>query len=157
MTLNDLTVNFSHLERSALLSDWRWLIGERKLPVLLTASGDAFVQDADDGSVNILDVGEGSLRHVAGSWDEFRALLGSKEFVVDHFAVQMVGDLRASGCLLTQGQIYSLKQPLVLGGEYTLSNIEPTDIEVHFSIAGQLHRQVAELPPGTPVKGTTVG
>jgi hypothetical protein len=49
ITLNDLTVNFRHLDPMALLDDWRWLIGERKRAVLITALGDAFVQDPDDG------------------------------------------------------------------------------------------------------------
>ena len=52
MTLNDLTVDFSHVEREKLLSSWIWLIGERKLPILISSSGDAFVQDIDDGSIS---------------------------------------------------------------------------------------------------------
>ncbi len=62
--MNDLTVNFSHLDRNTLLEDWQWLIGPSKLPILLTA-GDAFVQDADDGTVHFLDVGVGQMHPVA--------------------------------------------------------------------------------------------
>lgn len=156
MTLSDLTVNFSHLERGDLLSDWQWLLGATKLPVLLTASGDAFIQDTGNGSVHLLDVGAGTLYQVAASFEQFKSLLSTKEFVVNHFAVQMVGDIRASGCLLSSGQIYSFKVPPILGGEYVLSNIEPTDIEVHFSIAGQVHEQVAALPAGTPISGASI-
>lgn len=156
MTLNDLTVKFNHLEQASILSDWEWLIGPDKLPILLTASGDAFVQDTRDGSIHVLDVGTASLMEIADSFEQFQSLLKEKEFVVNYFAVQMTGDLLASGSVLGTGQIYSLKLPLILGGEYDLSNIEATDIEVHFSISGQIHRQVSELPEGTRITGVSI-
>lgn len=151
MTLNDLTVNFGHLERETLLMDWHWLIGADKLPILLAASGDAFVQDINEGSVHILDTVEGKLHKVADSAGEFRSLLSDRQFVSEYFAVQMVGDLRSSGCVLERGQIYSFKHPPALGGNFDVSNIEVTDIEVHFSLSGQTHRQISELPPGTHI------
>ena len=156
MTLNDLTVNFSHLERRSLLSDWGWLLGPDKLPVLLAASGDAFVQDVSDGSVHILDICAGKLNRGAESFERFQSLLKEKNFVVNYFAVKMVSELRASGCTLEAGQIYSFKRPPVLGGDYVLANIEPTDIEVHFSMAGQIHRQIAARPPGTSITGLSI-
>jgi len=67
MTLDDLTVNFSHLDYQALLADWIWLVGESKLPILLTASGNAFVQDVENGSVHVLDVAAGSLSEIVSS------------------------------------------------------------------------------------------
>jgi hypothetical protein len=156
MDLNDLTVNFAHLDRQAVLGDWSWLIGNSKLPILLLASGDAFVQDTDTGAVHFLDVGAGALSEVAVSFDEFKSLLSDKEFVLNYFAVEMLADIRHSGCLLNPGQIYSFKIPPVLGGEYVLSNVEPSDIAVHYSIAGQIHEQVRNLPEGTPITGVTL-
>lgn len=151
MTLNELTVNFAHIKREELLSDWQWLIGSDKLPVLVTASGDAFVQDATDGGMYVLDVPAGVISKVAENSDAFRELLSQVAFVRDYFAVEMVGDLRSQGVLLGHGQIYSFKKPPVLGGEYVLENIEVTDLSVHFSLAGQIHEKVRNLPPGTPV------
>ena len=156
MTLDDLTVNFDHLEGRSLLEDWEWLVGSNKQPILLAAIGDAFVQDATSGFVYVLDVAAGALSLVAESFEEFQSLLKDKIFVVDYFAVQMVGDLSLSGCVLEAGQIYSFKQPPILGGAYSLSNVEPTDIEVHFSISGQVHKQIAALPPGTDISGVSV-
>jgi hypothetical protein len=151
LTLDDLTVNFSHLKRESLLKDWHWLIGTSRLPILLAASGDAFVQDLSDGSIHVLDTIEGKLQEVAGSVEEFRSLLSDKEFVNNYFAVQMVGDLRASGLVLSQGQVYSFKHPPALGGDFSLGNIELSDTEVHFSLSGQIHRQLSALPPGTSI------
>jgi hypothetical protein len=156
MTLNDLTVNFSHLDCQALLSDWSWLIGNSKVPILLAASGDAFVQDTETEAVYFLDFGAGALSQVASSVGKFQSLLSDKNFVLKYFAVEMISDLKKSGCLLKPGQIYSFKKAPVLGGEYILSNIEPTDIEVHCSLAGQIHNQVSNLPDGTKITSVSI-
>ena len=121
------------------------------MPVLLAAIGDAFLQDAEDGGIDFLDTAAGELERVAADPESFRALLGDQEFVTSHFAVDAVADLRANGLVLGPGQIYSFKQPPVLGGAFETANVEATDIEVHFSITGQIHEQVRDLPPGTPV------
>ena len=65
MTLNDLTVNFSHLERDSLLSEWEWLLDGEYLPILLSASADAFVQNINNGQVWWLDLGGGEFSQVA--------------------------------------------------------------------------------------------
>ncbi len=153
MTMNDLTVNFSHLDRDTLFEAWQWLIGPSKLPILLTAAGDAFVQDAEDATVHFLDVGAGQLHPIAGSAEELSSLLANKDFVVNHLAVQMVGAIMQAGRRLEPGQIYSFKVLPVLGGQYDLNNVEAMDIAVHFSLAGQIHEKVRNLPPGTPIDG----
>lgn len=156
ITLDDLTVNFAHLDREALLSEWRWLIGPCKQPILLAAIGDAYVQDPDDGSVHLLDVGGGALEQIAGSVDEFRALLADREFVTDSFVPSTIVALRNGGKTLAPGQIYSYIHPPVLGGKYSTDNMEPTDVSVHFSILGQIHRQVKDLPEGTPISSIRI-
>jgi hypothetical protein len=156
MTLDDLTVNFSHLDRKAILADWKWLIGKAKLPILLTAGGDAFLQHVNDGSVHLLDVAAGTVSQIASSVAEFQSLLSDREFVYNHLSVAMVADLLQSGRKLSHGQIFSFKIPPVLGGEYVLSNVEVSDIEVHFSLAGQVHEKVSKLAPGTQIKGVSI-
>ena len=141
MTLNDLTVNFNHLDRNLLLEDWEWLLKGHYSPILVSASGDAFVQHIENGQIWWLDTGGAEFTMVAGSYDEFNQLLSNKEFVVECFAVQMVGDLIQAGKVLEKRQIYSLTVPWFLGGKYELDNIEATDIEVHFSVSGQVARQ----------------
>ena len=156
ITLNDLTVNFQHLDRDSLLEDWRWLIGPNKSPVLLAAIGDAFVQDAEDNSIHLLSVATGKLQQVAADPEEFRSLLGQKEFVVNHLAVQAIGEMIRTGVTLGPGQIYSFKQPPALGGAYALENLEPTDIEVHFSLSGQIFEQISKLPPEAQITSVTI-
>jgi len=151
ITIDDLTVNFKHLNASTLLADWEWLIGTKKLPILLSSIGNAFVQDVEDGSIHVLDVGSGELRFIAEDSNAFRDLLTDREFVADEFVVQIIGDFLTDGPKLLPGQIYSFKHPPVLGGDYDSENLEPIDIQVHFSVLGQIHHQVHDLPPGTPI------
>ncbi|NJD08592.1 MAG: DUF1851 domain-containing protein [Methylococcaceae bacterium] len=151
MTLDDFTVNFEHLNPATLLEDWEWLIGKAKRPILLTAFGDAFLQDAGNGSVHMLHVDSHQISYIAESVDEFESFLSDRNFVGEYFNVQIVGDLKLNGLLLKPGQIYSFKIPPVLGGQYALENVEVTSIAVHFSIAGQIGRQIKDIPPGTPI------
>jgi len=151
ITLNDLTVNFAGIDGAELVQDWQWLVGERRLPVLLTALGDAFLQDVSDGSVHLLATGAGTTEQVAATSKEFAALLNDKEFVVENFAPEIVVELRALGLTLAPGQLYGYKIPPVLGGEYSTSNLEPTDIRIHFSLLGQTHRQLQGVPEGTAI------
>ena len=153
LTFNDLTVGFSHLPRETLLEDWVWLIGTRRFPILITALGDAFVQDADDGSVHLLSAGAGTCSRVADDVATFRERLLDRAFVLDNFVPSIVADLRNSGRPLAQGQLYSYRVPPALGGEYSADNLEPTDISVHFSLLGQINQRAHELPEGTVISG----
>ncbi len=151
MTINDLTVNFGHLDRNALLSDWAWLIGKEKLPVLITKAGDAFVQDSNTGAVCFLDTVQGQCNEVAPSGAEFQALLSDKDFVAEHFGFYLIAPMLKAGQDVPPGKLWGWIKPPVLGGECDASNLEPTDIAVHFSILGQIWNQVKDLPPGTPI------
>ncbi len=156
ITVQDLTVNFEHVDRAALLADWEWMIGRSRRPILVSAIGDAFVQDTRDGTVHQLDTAFAELEQVAASEDELRALLDDREFVIERLAAQLFGDLRGAGLELGPGQVYSWKTPPALGGKVALDNAEVADLEVHFSVTGQLHRQIAELPEGTPIESIRI-
>ena len=153
LTLNDLTVSFTHLPREALLQDWAWLIGTRRFPILVTALGDAFVEDADDGSVHLLSAGAGTISKVSDDVSSFRRLLTDRAFVQDNFVPGVVAKLRDSGRSLGRGQLYSYRVPPVLGGQYSADNLEPTDIGVHFSLLGQINQRTHDVPEGTVVSG----
>ena len=56
----------------------------------------------------------------------------------------------------TYGEV-EREKPMVLGGECELENIEKTNAEVHFSITGQVHLKVKDLPSGTIVDKVIIG
>lgn len=150
LTLKDLTVNFEGVDSTRLLEDWKWLLPTGARPVLVTAMGDVFVQ-AESGSVHFLDTYAGSVAKVSDDGDEFRALLRDVDFVTDHMYPDRFAELVDAGMVLQPGQCYDFKFPGVLGGEDAVENMEMTDLVVHFSIMGQIHEQVKDLPEGTPI------
>lgn len=129
LTLNDLTVGFTHLPRDTLLKEWCWLIGTRKLPIPITLLGYVFVEDADDGSVRLLSVGPGTVSKVADDVTGFRQRLTQEDFVADNFVPTIVTELRGRDTPLQPGQLYSYRVPPVLGGKYVAENLEPTDTQ----------------------------
>lgn len=157
MTLNDLTVDISHLDKRVLVEDWEWLVGQAKLPILVCAIGDAFLQDTDSGEIYFLNTAFAESQPVAEGIDELKRMLADSAFVMDHFEPEMVQDLRENGVVLKPGEVYSFKKPLVLGGEPILANVEPMDIEVHFSLSGQIHEQVKDLPDGATLGSFKIG
>lgn len=157
MTLDDLTVSFRHLQRETVLSDWTWLLGASAVPLLITAVGNAFVQDPSSREIKLLDVGSADLVPVAASLAEFEGLLTQREFVAKFFDVQLVGELLKSGQSLAAGELFGFKRLPTMGGDYVVDNFEPTDIEVHFGVSGQLQAQLSRLEPGAVVRSVTIG
>lgn len=54
----------------------------------------------------------------------------------------------------TYTECVGYRKPLFLGGADNRSNLQISDIDVYWSLMGQLIRKVKHLPPGTPVKIT---
>ncbi|MEO7717181.1 MAG: T6SS immunity protein Tdi1 domain-containing protein [Capsulimonas sp.] len=156
ITMNDLTVNFTHLDRVALMESWRWLIGETKQPILLTALGNAFVQDLVDGAICMVDTSTGDLLAAADSMEHLTELMEDKDFVTRAFDVEAFAALQKAGMTLQPGQIFSFKVPMALGGQYVLDNIEAMDITVHFGVTGQIFEQVSKMPEGAMVSDVSL-
>ena len=150
ITFNDLTISPDGVDMDTLLDDWSWAMPEPLRPVLLTAMGDAFAQ-GESGAVYFIDVVEGTITPVAEDGATFEALLRETEFVTNHLFPSRVVMMRTAGLALGPKQVYSHIQPLVLGGEDDAENVEAADVQVHISIHGQIHRQVKDLPEGTPI------
>lgn len=150
LTWNDLVVSPNGVNFDALLTDWRWLVDAALAPVAITAMGDVFFR-AGDGSIHWLDTVAGRLTRVASDADEFKSLIAQPEYLDEWFLPQLVGDLKTGGMSLGEGQCYSYKIPPVLSGPVEPSNVEPTDLLIHFSLTGQIHRQLKGLPEGTSI------
>lgn len=150
ITQNDLILNFSHLTSEKVLEDWCWLVGADKTIVLVSSIGDLFLSDKYNHYF-WLNVGEGILEKVADSKAEFNQLLQDKSTITNWFMIDLIADLKQKERHLQEKQVYSyIKHPL-LGGKYQPSNFELTDMEVHFSIYGQLLQKIKNLPNGTSI------
>jgi hypothetical protein len=143
VTLDDLILSVEGIDVGALLTEWRWLVGERYKPVLLTVLGDLFLE-APDGSIHWLQTGSGELDRVASNLDEFEQLMKKPEKVEEWFSPKLVGTLKAQGMELGPGQCYGYMNPPCLGGRNEPLNLTPGDLYVHFSILGQIAHQISE-------------
>ncbi|MEM7166917.1 MAG: T6SS immunity protein Tdi1 domain-containing protein [Planctomycetota bacterium] len=144
-----LVVQVDAQKLQGVASAWRWLL-PTDTPILATKCGDLFLQ-RDNGWIMFLNVGLGESEIVANSHKSFVAKLNDQDFVGFRFLPLLVEDLEASGLKAGPGQCYSFKRPPILGGVYEISNFEVTDIDVHFSLLGQIHEQVKDLPDGASV------
>lgn len=150
ITWNELTVSMDGVDLDGLLSEWRWLVDESYQPVLISSLGDLFLRH-DDGRVFWLDAGGGSLSEVAASTEEFKSLMVQPQNANEWFVPQLVGDILTQGKSIQPGECFGYSVPPVLGGSMDADNFEPTDLQVHFGILGQIHRQAKDLPPGTAI------
>lgn len=140
-----------------LLEDWRWLLPDEVELVVISKFGDAFVRRAKDGAILWLNVAEGVVEQVAPTLEEFQSALTQPEQVNDWFMSEIVEGQAALGMEPGTDECLSYKHPPVLGGCIEPENFEVCDIAVHFSIAGQVHRQVKDLPPGTKIGRVHLG
>ena len=145
-----LTINTKGLQFDSLLSDWRWLVSPDFTPVLMTAFGDSFFR-GKSGGVHFLDLMCGEFKQVAGSQEEFDRLCEDRERRRSWFIGFLLMEVRKLRGELAAGECYSCEIPLSLGGQLDAENFERTDLEVHYSILGQLHRQTKHLPAGTKI------
>ena len=150
ITRDDLFVQTSP-DRPDLLDNWRWLVGPEAKLFLVSSLGDAFLMDSN--GVNWLNVGDGSYTKVAESVADFQSMLSSPDKVNEWFFPQLVGDILTAGLTRAPNECFGFKLAPVLGGEYEPQNFEPTDLLSHFSMLGQIHEQVRDLPEGTPILG----
>jgi len=145
-----LTIKTDGLPFDEMLSDWRWLVSPDFTPVLMTAFGDLFLRDKA-GRVHFLDLMAGEFKPVAESQEEFDRLCDDRERRRSWFVGFLFTEVRKLRGELVTGKCYSCKIPLSLGGQLEPDNFEQTDLQVHYSIFGQLHQQTRHLPAGTKI------
>jgi hypothetical protein len=134
-----------------VLADWRWLTGPAPQLWLVTKAGDALLRDPSDGSVHFLDTVAGKAERIARDEAEFLALVTSGANADRWLMPAIVDGQAALGMRPAPGECLSFKHPPALGGQLDPDNFETCSILVHFSITGQIHRQIRDLPPGTPI------
>jgi len=150
MNIDDYLINQEGLDWPSLLEDWKWLLPESYTIWLVNRLGDIVVVN-EDGSVNFMEIADGSFEKIAESRDDFIKQVDRTEYANGCFAIPLVDQLVESGLRLSEKTVYSFKVPPALGGRRLPENFQVTDISVHYSVFGQLLRQVKNLPPGTKV------
>jgi hypothetical protein len=134
-----------------LLEDWRWLVGAELQLWGVTKLGDAFLRDSADGSIHFLDVIAGKVEQIAEDQSAFETAVARNENADRWLMPEIVDGQAILGMTPGPNECLSFKHPPVLGGQLDPDNFEPCHVVVHFSIAGQIHQQVKNLPPGTKI------
>ncbi|RWA68414.1 T6SS immunity protein Tdi1 domain-containing protein [Mesorhizobium sp.] len=153
--LQFLFIEPSDKDIAQALDGWKWIGLDGLEPAAASAFGDIFFRAAD-GSVKFLDMIEGRLTQVSSTWAEFTAQLNDAERQDNLLLAGLVIAARKKGLVLGGGECYDFKQPSVLGGEMNVEQIEKTFFVVKVNIAGQIHRQVKDLPHGTKINKVTI-
>jgi hypothetical protein len=150
ITLDDLIINISHVDLSDIVSCWNWLLTDIDKVILVSKIGDLFLQDKN-ACVYWLATDSGEFTQIAKDVNEFQQLLNDESLVDNWFLPGLVEELQNAGIFLGEDQVYSYKMLPAIGGIYSIENIEPTNISVHFAFTGQIHEQIKDLPEGTHI------
>jgi len=151
LTLKDLTKDIRKIDTDDVLSCWRWLLPDTKKIVTISCLGDLFVARKDN-SIYWLQADCGDLTKVADNLEEYQKLLTDEDKLDNWFLPLLIEKLLDAGKILKENEVYSYLKIPVLGGEYSVDNIVPTDISVHFAFFGQVCEQIKDLPDGTEIK-----
>lgn len=142
--------------QSDVLDEWTWLVGKGMRPIVVTACGDVFIEHSIDATIYFLDTSRAEVSEVCRSMDILEAMLTDLIFIARYLHPERIDMLRRAGLKLSEHQVYSFRKPLSLGGEIILENIDITDINVHFSVAGQVERQLVVVSDGVRVDSVNV-
>ena len=138
------------------LDGWRWLDGlTGLLPWFSSPFGDLFLLD-DQGAVWYLDLIEGSLTRSWDDRDACVAALGSTDGLDTYLLAGLAEAAVGAGIVAGPDEVLAFTLPPVVGGEMKVDNVTTVPFVVGVDIAGQIHQQVRDLPPGTPISGFTI-
>ena len=151
--IDDYLLPTEALDPPALLSEWRWRIGDHSYSVRAVAAvGNLFLEDRS-GAIFLLEIEDGSFARVARNAEEFEELLADRHNRKAWLQTFLVRALRNEGMMLGPGQCYGRERSRSSSSRGSddaplAEKFEPTDLAVHLSILGQIHRQVRDRAAG---------
>jgi hypothetical protein len=154
VTFQQLTRDTNKVDLVDICSSWQWRLTDQKSIALISSIGDMFLIGNDD-TINWLDTSTGELKKIANGIQQFEQLLTDEANIDNWFLVTLVEQLIANGKTLKDNEVYSFKILPALGGDYSVDNLEPTEISVHFAMTGQIHEQIKDLPDSTKINKVT--
>lgn len=137
------------------LEGWHWIGLSGLTAIAVSAFGEVFFR-AENGAILHLDAIEGRMNVVAESLSAFTADLGEAERRDDLLLAGLVVGARNRGISLATGECYDFQIAPVLGGPMDVEHMHPMSFVVKLHIAGQLHQQIKDLPPGTRINQVTI-
>jgi hypothetical protein len=136
------------------LEAWDWIDFSGKEPFITTCFGDVFF-DSNDG-IYFLDTLGGTLEKVAPSKEELQEILNTEEGQDHYLMAGLALAALESGLNIGEGQCLDFKVSPVLSGPLTVENIDVMSFALSLDIAGQIMKQIKDLPPGTKIDKITI-
>jgi hypothetical protein len=136
------------------LEAWDWIDFSGKEPFITTCFGDVFFESND--GVYFLDTLGGTLEKVASSKEELQDILNTEEGQ-DHFLMAGLAlAAQESGLNIGEGGCLDFKVNPAVGGPLTVENLDVMSFAISLDIAGQIIKQIKDLPPGTKIDKVTI-
>jgi hypothetical protein len=151
LKLSDYLIDQSGKDWPVMLGGWCPPLPESFTLWLVNRFGDVFAV-FEDGSVNMLDVGHGTLSRVADDREDFARKVDLDDNAEEWLMLGLVNKCREAGLTLLDNQCYGYKTPPVLGGEYAVDNVFSISLAEHYSFLSDLYRQTKDLPDGSRVE-----
>jgi hypothetical protein len=149
MMLKAYTIDPIGQDWDRLLAGWSSILPSCFEVALVSCFGDVFIVP-EDHSVHMLDIGGARLDRVAGSTAEFGESV--LQNVDEWLLPKLVDECLAAGLVLGPNELYGYRIPPFLGGDYSVENIEVTNIVLHYDLLGDIFEQTRDLPDGTPIE-----
>ena len=153
--LQALFIDIPAIDLFRAIDGWKWLPVTGLTAIAVSAFGEVFFRDSA-GVVHQIDTIEGRLTKVANSLPELTTMLKDAEARDNLLLEGLVIGARKMGLILEPGECYDFKIAPVLGGKMGVEEMQKLSFVVKLHIAGQLHEQVKDLPPGTKINHVTI-
>jgi hypothetical protein len=149
--LSSVTIIPNETVTQGLHESWDWLLGPAWKPILFSAIGDVFLV-LPAKTIWWLSTATGELEQVASDEAEFNRLLNT-EVADEWFLPGLVEALVENGQVLKAQECYSyLIFPVFAQGDFSVENMYCLKSVEHFSVSGQIHRQIRSQPDGSKVR-----
>lgn len=150
-----LTQQVSKAAYEAAFESWSFLDFSGKRPLMASLFGDVFLRTPD--GVWWFDVRAGTLSRVWGTSRGWQAELATSEGREKYLLARLAEEADQAGLTLGSEEVYAFRTPLVLGGDFDVSNLAVRDFAAAVNLAGQVHCQARVLRPGTAIHAAVVG
>ena len=131
--------------------DWSWAIADPREVVSVSPFGNVIVVDAA-GRVWRISPEELSCTVLAESTRDFDRIYADREFQEDWLMPPAREQAERELGSLGQGHSYCFKTPPVLGGTYGAENLGTVPTAQLLAFAGDVGRQIKDLPDGASVR-----
>jgi hypothetical protein len=146
-----LMKTFSAEQFDNALESWSFLDLDGKTPAFASLFGDVFLHSPDGWW--FLDTLDGTLRRVWDTHEELEDELNTEDGQDRYLLGGLAIAAHERGVTLGDDEVYDFMPPPILGGDLIVDNIVAQNFIVAINLAGQIHGQVRDLPPGTPISG----